>query len=302
MSTVIDANMKLFADRMHITSSRMIRDYGLKTVEEIIEAEAERGNTHAVEYAREYSHSPEKLIKVFKLANVENKFVLLHKMDDHSREKVLPLLKEEDLVQGLYFFRQEKLLDILLNVHIKELVNVILEAFPIEAIVQMFTEDDMAMFFMNKDLPKPMVIEQMRCMPPEAMQKFVEGVTGMPMGETDPNELIMNISNLPDDEYRKFMACIDPDVQKQLMYQLSTEDPRVLMLLPNITYVNMLSTMMKPDMVKSMIKLNKETLVKIDSKLPDDLMAIVAAQIDTKVFAKFLQDGHMDVLQKAMMI
>ena len=36
MSIVIDANMKLFADRVGITSSRMIRDYGLSSVDEII--------------------------------------------------------------------------------------------------------------------------------------------------------------------------------------------------------------------------------------------------------------------------
>ena len=48
MALVIDANMKLFAERMHITSSRMIRDYGLSTIEEIIEAEAEKGNTRFI--------------------------------------------------------------------------------------------------------------------------------------------------------------------------------------------------------------------------------------------------------------
>ena len=53
MSIVLDANMKLFAERMNITSSRMIRDYGLSTVDEIIEAEAEKGNYQAVRYARE---------------------------------------------------------------------------------------------------------------------------------------------------------------------------------------------------------------------------------------------------------
>ena len=40
MAIVLDTNMKLFAERMNITSSRMIQDYGLKTVDEIIEAEA----------------------------------------------------------------------------------------------------------------------------------------------------------------------------------------------------------------------------------------------------------------------
>ena len=124
MSIVIDANMKLFAERMGITSSRMIRDYGLKTVDEIIEEEASKGNTKAVNYAREMYHSPAKLIKIFKLTNVENKFVILHKMDDRTRVKVLPLLKQDDLVMGLYFFTQEKLLNLLAKVSMEELVNV----------------------------------------------------------------------------------------------------------------------------------------------------------------------------------
>ena len=71
MSIVIDANMKLFADRINITSTRMIREYGLSTVEEIIESEAEKGNTKALQYAKEFSNSPEKLIKLFELTDVE---------------------------------------------------------------------------------------------------------------------------------------------------------------------------------------------------------------------------------------
>ena len=67
-----------FAERLNITSSRMVQDYGLKTVDEIIEAEAAQGNTQAVNYAREMYNSPEKLIKIFKLTDVENKFVILH--------------------------------------------------------------------------------------------------------------------------------------------------------------------------------------------------------------------------------
>ena len=122
MSIVLDANMKLFAERMNITSSRMIRDYGLSTVDEIIEAEAEKGNSQAVRYAREYYHSPEKLVKLFKLTDVENKFVLMHKMDEKTRLKVLPMLDQDDLVMGLYFFTQDKLLEMLMEVDIEELL------------------------------------------------------------------------------------------------------------------------------------------------------------------------------------
>lgn len=302
MSLVIDANMKLFAERMHISSSRMIRDYGLSTIDEIIEAEAERGNTHAVKHAREYYHSPEKLIKLFELTDVENKFVLLHKMDDNTRLKVLPMLQQDDLRMGLYFFTQEKLLAMLMDVDIEELVNVVKEAFPLEEIIMMFTEEDLANFFMNEELEKYDVVEQLKSMPPDVMQKFIENITGMPAEKTNGQELIQSIAQLPDDKFRKFMASIDPDTQRQVTFQLTKTNPDYLTLFENGTYCNMLNTMMKPDMIKPMIMLNHDSLVEMISELPADLMSIVASQIDTRDFAKFLQKGHMDLIEEAWMI
>ncbi len=302
MSLVIDANMKLFAERMNITSSRMIQDYGLKTVDEIIEAEAAQGNSQAVKYAQEMYGSPAKLINIFNLTDVENKFVLLHNMNSETREKILPMLESDDLVMGLYFFTQDKLLDMLSEVDIEELVNVVMGAFPLDAIVSMFSEDDLAQFFQRDELQKFDVIEQLKSLPPEVMIKFVEGVTGQPAGETDPMQLIQSIENMPMDQYRDFMSAIDPDVQRQLTFQLTKEKPEYLQLFPNQTYIDMLSTMMKQDMVKPMINLEKESLVNMITELPDDLMSIVAAQVDTKKFAEFLLDGHTDLLEGALMI
>lgn len=302
MALVIDANMKLFADRMNITSSRMIRDYGLATVDEIIEAEAERGNSRAVNYAREYYHSPEKLIKLFELTNVENKYTLLHKMDNFTRMKLLPKLDREDLVMGLYFFTQEKLLEMLMHVDIEELVNVVQEAFPLEEIVMMFTEEDLAKFFMRDELEKYDVMEQIKSLPPEVMQRFIEGVTGKPMEETGSNNFIKSIEELPDDKFRKFMASIDPDVQRQLTFQLTKQKPEYLTLFNSETYVNMLNTLLKPEMVKPMIMLCKETLVDMIEELPSDLMSVVASQIDARDLANFLQDGRMKLIEEAWMI
>ena len=302
MSVVLDTNMKLFAERLNITSSRMIRDYGMSTVDEIIEAEAAQGNTQAVNYAREMYNSPSKLIKIFKLTDVENKFVILHNMDDKTRLQVLPLLDKEDLVMGMYFFTKEKLLSMLMEVDIEELVNVILGAFPLQEIVMMFKEEDLAAFFQNEKLEKYDVINQLKAMPPEVMKKFVEGVTGRPSEETNPLDLIKSIEQLPIDKYRDFMSAIDPDVQRQLTFQLTKQKPEYLQLFKNETYVNMLSTLMKTEMVKPMIYLEKETMMEMVSILPDDLLSIVAAQVDTRAFAEFLLEGHTDVLEQALMI
>ena len=302
MGIVIDANMLTFANRLNITSSRMIEEYGLSTIDEIIKAETEKGNGKAIQYSREYASSPAKLIEMFKLADVENKFVIIHNADEHTRLKLLPFLNNHDLVMGMYFFTQEKLLEMLMEVDITELVRVALEAFPEEDIIQMMTEEDLACFFMNRELPKEVVLEQLKQLPPKVMQKFVEGITGRPFEESNPMELIGTIAQIPDDQFGKFMACIDPEVQKNLVYQLTQENPKYFTLLPNITYVNMLATLPKQEMVKPMVMLNKDSLMKMNSLLPPDLLSIVLCQIDTMDFAKFLQDGHMDMLEKAMMI
>ena len=261
MAVVLDTNMKLFAERLNITSSRMIQDYGLKTVDEIIEAEAAQGNTKAVNYAREMYNSPAKLIKIFKLTDIENKFVILHNMDKSTREMILPMLDEEDLVMGLYFFTQDALLEMLKEVDIEELVRVIMGAFALEEVVMMFSEDDLAQFFQSDKLEKYDVIDQLKCLPPEVMIKFVEGVTGRPSEETNPMDIINMIDQMPTDQYRDFMSSIDPDVQRQLTFQLTKQEPKYLCLFEHETYLNMLGTLMKPDMIKPMINLEKESLV-----------------------------------------
>jgi len=303
MAIVIDANMALFAERLHISSSRMVQDYGLKTVDEIIEAEAAQGNTYAVNYAREMYNSPEKLIKIFRLTNVENKFVLIQSMDEKTRREVLPMLDKEDLVMGLYFFNQDKLLEMLRGVEMEELVNVVLEAFPFEQIILMMPEEDLAKFFQAKELEKYVIANELKNLPPEVMISFVEGLTGKPYDKVeDPQGLINGIIALPEDKFRDFMSQIDPNVQRQLVYQITKKDDKYLQLFENDMYLNMLNTLMKNDMVPSMIALEKESLIKMVSELPEDLMSIVASQVDTQDFAKFLIEGHLDLLEKAWMM
>ena len=268
MAAVIDANMITFADRMGISSHRMVSDYGLKTVEEIIDAEVARGNTKAATYAIDLYNSPDKLINVFRLHNVENKYVLLKHMDDNARRRVLPYLDKHDLVMGLYFYTQDKLLEMLNNVHIFELVNVIRGAFPLAEIVQKFKDEDLALFFQSDKLEKHDVIAQLQCMPPDILMAFTESVTGQPASEKSPFELISQIGELPDDQYRDFMSSIDPNVQRQLVFQLTQEKPKYLQLFRNEAYTDMLSTLMKQEMVKPMVNLEKDTLVGMLMFLP----------------------------------
>ena len=304
MSIVIDANMTMFAERLHISSSRMVEEYGLKTIDEIIEAEAAQGNTAAVSYAQEIYNSPEKLIKIFRLADVENKFVLIKNMDSRTREDILPMLEPEDLVMGLYFFNKDSLLKMLSEVDSEELVNVVLDALPFQDIIKLIPEEDLAEFFQSKDIDKYVIENEFKNMPHEVMQKFIEGLTGMAYGKVeDPEGIIKDIINLPEDKFRNFMSQIDPDVQRQLVFQITKKDEKYLQIFSNEMYVEMLDNqLMKNEIVPSMIMLKKESLVNMITVLPEDLMSVVASQIDTEKFVNYLMQGHLDLLKDAWMM
>lgn len=302
MGLTIDANVRLFCDKMNITSSRMINEYALTPIDEIIEEEAKKGNTKAIAPGLSLFTSPERIIDVFNLNDIDNKFDILKKMDDGLRLQILPMLEPEDLAMGLYFFTQEKLLMMLAEVDMPELVNVMLTAFPLEKIIMLFKEEDLAKFFMNENVKKELVIENLKKMPHEMMIKFVESLTGMPAEQSNPAELIRNLEQLPTKQFQKVMTAVDPMVQRQLTFQITEESPEYLQLVENFSYLAMLNTLMKPDMVKPMIALKPKTLVEMISELPDEMMSIVAAQVKTDDFAKFILDGHTNVLDIASMI
>ena len=304
MSIVIDANMTMFAERLHISSSRMVQEYGLKTIDEIIEAEAAQGNTYAVTYAQEMYNSPEKLIKIFRLADIENKFVLIRSMDSRTREDILPMLEPEDLIMGLYFFNKDSLLKMLAEVDSEELVNVVLDALPFQDIIKLIPEEDLAEFFQSKDLDKYIIENEFKNMPHEVMQKFIESLTGMAYDKVkDPEGIIEDIISLPEDKFRDFMSQIDPDVQRQLVFQITKKDQKYLQIFDNNMYVDMLDNqLMKSEIIPSMIMLKKETLVDMINILPEDLMSVVASQIDTDTFANYLMNGHLDLLKDAWMM
>ena len=53
-----------------------------------------------------------------------------------------------------------------------------MSTFPLEQVILMFKEDDLAKFFQNDKLERYDVMEQLKSMPPEILIKFVEGITG----------------------------------------------------------------------------------------------------------------------------
>lgn len=297
MTISLNTDQYYLQNQLNISTSRM-RNYADMSIDDIIEAEAESGNTVAKDYGRKLFGNVDELIQTFQLDDPTNKYNIINQMSAEQRNKVLDLLDAEDMVIGLNFFTQEKLEQMLGKVSVAESANVAIEAFPMEQLIKMIPEEELEHFFMSSEVRKNDVTAQLSNLDPELLIQMTEGMTGQAADSNDVSKLLAQISSLPDKQFKETMASMEPEIQQNIIFQMANEDKDTLLNFSNQTFTNMVSKLQKPDMVKSMIALDSDSLQIMTKQLPEDLFSIVATQVDTKQLAKLLIDRCPDVLEK----
>ena len=293
----IDTNIFHLQSILNISNHRM-RDYASSTVDEILQAEAAQGNTNALSYARKLYNNSDEVIELFKLFDPENKFTLISSMTSQERDKILPLLEPEDMVLGMQFFTKDKLLTLLQDIEPEEMVKLMLNAFGLEDIMLMMPEDELQNFFANREVKKEEVAKYLKTLPPELMQQLMESLTGQPSFQVDSTSVINQITSLGDKDYEAVMASIDPFILRQIIFSMSSDEPKYLQLFDNEVYTDMLKTLMKPDIIKPMIVLEKETLMDMLLELDEQYLSIVMVQVDTQMFAEYLMKDCQSLLEE----
>ena len=127
MSLVIDSNVEYLQTALHISAVKFQEEYANMSVEEIIEAEAAAGNQLAIELAQELTSNVNLVMELFDLADTNNKFMILQEMTALQLRQFLPQMEEKDLLQGLYFFTDDKLMKMLEELPPEQLVNTVFE-------------------------------------------------------------------------------------------------------------------------------------------------------------------------------
>lgn len=295
----IDTNIYHLQNVLNISNARM-KDYASKTIDEILEAEAAQGNSNAISYARKLYNNTDEVIELFKLFDPENKYKLISEMDAQMREAILPLLEKEDMVMGMQFFTREKIFEMLEKIEPEEMVNLMLNTFDLEEIMVMMPEEELQKFFTNKEVEKEDVAEFMKALPPELMQQLMESLTGQPSFKVNSTDVINQITSLGDRDYEAVMASIDPNILRQIIFSMSKQDPEYLQLFDNEVYIEMLKNLMKPDIIKPMMVLEKETLMDMMLELDENFLSIVMVQVDTQLFAEYLMEDCQPLLEKIL--
>ncbi len=297
MSIVIDANLSYLQNRLHLSADKLELYQG-KSIEEILEAETAAGNPLAVQLANELLTDVNLLIEIFKLADPNNKFMILMNMDEQQLRQFLPLMEHNDLVQGLMYFTQDKLLKMLEEVPPEQLVKTVLQLFSEEEVIRLVPEEELDTILTYHDLDKNKVLQHLKSIPQEYIAQMLESVTGEAVEEEQSQyDMIKQVGNLNPLEYKDALTSLQPTQKQQLTLSLTKENPELYQLIDARAYTNMIDThKQKPEIVKAMTVIEDEELINMIGQLPNDLMSIVITQLDTEVFADHLMKKNPEII------
>ena len=296
MSIVIDTNLAYLQNRLNLSAEKLELYQG-KTIDEVLEAEASAGNPLAIELANELLTDVNLLIEIFKLADPNNKFVILMNMDEQQLRQFLPLMEHNDLVQGLMYFTQDKLLNMLEEIPPEQLVETVLQLFSQEEVIKLVPEEELDKILTYHDLDKNKVLQHLKSIPPEYIAQMLESVTGEAVEDKSQLDMIKQVGNLNPLEYKDALTSLQPPQKQELTLSLTKENPELYQLIDPRAYTNMIDThKQKPEIVKAMTVIEDEEIIKMLGQLPHDLMSIVITQLDTEVFADHLMKKNPEII------
>jgi len=302
MSIVIDTNLIYLQNRLNISADRL-KMYQGKTVDEILQAEAAAGNQLAIQLAEELLSNVSLLIEIFQLADPNNKFMILRNMDEKQLEGFLPLMEKNDLVQGLNYFTQDKLLKLLEELPPEQLVKTVLELFSQEEVIQLMPEDQLNKLLTSTEIDKNKILEHLKSIPPQYLAQMIESITGKPCEDMDSIDMVKQVGEFNPLEYHDALTNLQPTQKQQLVLALTKENPELYQLFDPRAYTNMINQeKQKPEIVKAMHVIEDEELIKMIQELPNDLMSIVITQIDTEVFAEQLMKKHPEIIADLLLV
>lgn len=299
----LDIDLSYLTKNFEIGTQRL-NQYGSKSIDEIMEAEAAQGNTRAEEFEREVFNDPKQLVKLFKLSNAKNRYAILSNMNSQDLEYLAQFLEPEDLQMGLMFFTKTKILNLIYDLPKDKICSIVFQAFSPEQFLKMIPEKEINKFFESDKLDKDKILDYVKTISPEKLNKMVEKFMFQEEGkiQEDNNWSAEHVAKwldqLQPEKFKKALQCFEREEKMGLILELTKEDKNLFTEFSKNALTFPLKQLDKGDIVKNMNKLEPDDLLKMVNELPDELLAVVVTQIDPEVFAELLCKNFQDILSE----
>jgi len=277
-----------------------ITQYENKELEEIMELEAAQGNQKAADYKKILA-DPDKILDIFKLSNLENKYIILQNMAEGDLDELLPFLTQEQLAKGLQFFTEEKLVEMCKELPIEELLLMVFDKFCMMDILVLMQDDAMDEFIMQPEVERKYAQTYFESLDDKTLEKIMVYSFGDKFKDKNRDEYLEHLENLEDNDYKRFLTSMERKDKMELINGIVEQEPNLALLFKADDVVKPMEKLMKEDKIKMMSKLDPEFLVPMVQELPLDLTQIVLTQIDPQQFAEILAQDFQDILSQVVL-
>lgn len=302
MSLIIDSNLEYLQSVLHISKVTFEEKYANKSIDEIVEAEAAQGNQEAIKLAQQLTTNVNLVMELFDLADTNNKYMILREMSAQQLQVFLPEMEEKDLLQGLFFFTEDKLMKMLEELPSEQLVKTVFEMFSKEEIVQLLPEEQLDKFLTSTDIDKNKILKHMQSIPPEYVAQVLEQITGESHEGMDSIDLSKKFGALNPLEFKDAITAFQPTQKQQLVLSLGKEHEEWFQLFDANAYTKVINReKQQPEVVKAMSVIEPEYIQNMISELPNDLLSIVITQIDTEKFADILMNQFPEIMAQIIL-
>ena len=296
MSLVIDSKLEYLQQILKISPVKM-QEYATMSVDEILESEAAQGNQQAIKLAQELTTNVNLVMELFDLADTNNKYLILRQMNERQLHVFLPEMEEKDLLQGLFFFTEDKLMKMLEELPSEQLVKTVFEMFSKEQIVQLMPEEQLDKFLTSTDIDKNKILKHIQSIPPEYVAQVLEQITGEGVDNLDSIDLAKKFGELNPLEYKNALTSFQPTQKQQLVLSLGKEHNEWFQLFDANAYTKIINReKQQPEVVKAMNVIEPEYIQEMLKELPNDLLSVVITQIDTEKFAYILMNQFPEIM------
>lgn len=296
----LNADYALLNKYFGISLTKIYTKYANKDLEEIMKTEAQEGNKKAENYEKILSE-PRKIIEIFNLVSVENKYVILQNLSEDDLDNLLPLLNNEQLAMGLNFFTDDKLLALSKELPIEQLVAMIFEKFKLEDVLELMEDSAMDTFLKESEVQREYMQSYFESLGESELREIMGQTKNENYDNKSKDDIIEEMNNMKNNEYQSFVTSLDRKAATGLICGVCEQDEDLLILFSPEDLTAPMDLLMKGEKIKMMKNLDPEFLIPMIQELPLDLTQIVLTQIDPMDFAKTLSEDYMDALKSVVL-
>ena len=284
-------------NKYNVSARELVEMSEGKSISDIMQLEAQNGNTKAADFQKNVLQDPSALIEAFRLADPANRYAILSNLNPTDLQYFMKYLNSQELSLGLKFFTKDKILSLLQKLPPEKLFQVLQKIFSVQDIIKLIPEKELNKFLQPDNVDKKVIMQYLTELPPQTLQKMIQNVTGTPCKDQSQEAMLQTINSFSDKTFQDSITSLDVTSKTQIITGLLRDDPSYIKKFSSAALTAPFQILQKPDIIQAVGEaLPPKDVMKLIAGLPKELMSIVATQIDPKDFASLLTQNFQDVL------